>query len=145
MLSCTTRGIESACRFKTPVPGISVSSQGWPSVFRRGFMILFGAPPDPTTSGYSTSMYSSWSKGLPLRARDKGSRYVKSANRRRRQACGRAAAQLTSMCAFHASSVAVTVLVWALYRNSGSSRRPRHSRNRLRALSLLLIRWLLAG
>ncbi|KAL7811221.1 hypothetical protein V8C44DRAFT_103193 [Trichoderma aethiopicum] len=73
--SCTRGGGGSVCRFSTPVPGISVSSQGWPSVFRRGFMILLGAPPDPTTSGYSTSMYSSWSKGLPLRARDSGSRY----------------------------------------------------------------------
>ena len=33
-----------------------------------------GAPPDPITSGYKISMYSSCSNGLPLRALARGSR-----------------------------------------------------------------------
>jgi hypothetical protein len=38
-------------RVNVPVPGISESSPGWPSVRRRGFMIRLGAPPEPITSG----------------------------------------------------------------------------------------------
>lgn len=52
---------------------------------------------------------------------------------------------LTSMCALQAASLAVTILVLGLYKKSGSSRRPLHKRNFLRALSLLLIRCPLLG
>ena len=51
----------------------------------------------------------------------------------------------TSMCLFHASSLAVTVRVTGLYSNSGSSTKPRQRRNFFRALSLLLIKWFLCA
>ena len=47
---------------------------GVPSRFLRlGFMIRLGAPPDPMTSGNKISIYSSCSKGRPLRAFERGS------------------------------------------------------------------------
>jgi hypothetical protein len=51
----------------------------------------------------------------------------------------------TSKCLFQASSLAVTIRVFGLYRNSGSSLKPRHMRNFFRALSALLIKWLFSG
>jgi len=50
-LSGAWPGVVSVWRLITPVSGMSGSSPGWPSVRRRGFMMRFGAPPDPITSG----------------------------------------------------------------------------------------------
>lgn len=50
-LSRLSGGAGSRCRFKTAVPGMSVSSPGWLSAHLLGFMTLLRAPPEPMTSG----------------------------------------------------------------------------------------------